>query len=149
MDFSDDCYSGVSVCSTRLPSLGLCDSDFRGPLRGCLHCFLGNASPREGVNQGLVMVRGASEGSLWTVLGQDPLQPSRNYGRNPELQDSRVRSVLLDKLCLSCWERHPDYLGKWFRVPSREEGQFVFFLTFYSKNPEKQLKHINLTNSGF
>lgn len=76
------------------------------------------------------MVRGASEASLWTVLGQDPLQPSGNQGRNPELQDSRVRSVLLDKLYPSCCERRLHYLGKWFRVPLQRRRPVLFYFVF-------------------
>lgn len=63
MDFYDDYYSDVSVCLVCLPKGSVIST------RGPLHCFIGNVYLGEGVNQGLVMVRGDSPKPLWTVVG--------------------------------------------------------------------------------
>lgn len=58
MDFYDNCYSGVFRCPVCLPTQGYVTLT-RGPGEGGrLHCIIGNAYLREGVNQGLVTVSG-------------------------------------------------------------------------------------------
>lgn len=117
----------------------------RGSLRGSLPCFTGNDYLREEVyqawsRQGVPPEPHSGPCWSWTLCSQPETMGGIQSSRAPGQTDSALLG-----------EVH-GWLGEWFAAPLhilKSVFCFLFFKPSALKNPEEQLKHINLKNLGF